>query len=209
MVAPHQAQNGRPQVGSCWARSHTCKWAWDNNEIFRSSIIRFFPSLRGRTAEADRVSGKTSFRVLTSLEKPRSALDKPPTPSPVPTHHILCPHAFPIIFLFFSLFIIEGRIRAESKRNSQIVSAFWLVAQRWSLCLAGCARWYQCTLCVCVCVCALTRVCVSLSCHVQEKPDNSSSLETSNWRRNRLCATQLQRQWLKRRKYFNNWLFIR
>lgn len=67
--------------------SHTCKWSSANNEIFRSSIIRFFPSFWGRTTEADGESRKTPIRVLTSPEKPWSALTSPPSSYPSP-HHI-------------------------------------------------------------------------------------------------------------------------
>lgn len=135
--------------------SHTCKWASANNEIFRSSIIRFFPSLWGRTTEADRERGKTSFRVLTSPEKPWSSLTTPHPPHLTPHAPHPPPHHISLLFFIYN----RGEdLSGEQKKLwdyicfligcSEMVSVFGWLCEMVS------------THFVCVCVCA----CVTLSC---------------------------------------------
>lgn len=92
--------------------SHTCKWAGANNEIFRSSIIRFFPSLGGGTAEADRLSTETSSSCLDFSGETSVYADKPP-----PTTQWPPPTPLPTPSYFLSLHIIEGRIWAEGEKK--------------------------------------------------------------------------------------------
>ena len=161
--------------------SHTCKWASANNEIFRSSIIRFFPSLWGRMTEADRESGKTSICVLTSLEKPWPALTRPPPP-----HHIS---------LLFFIYNRGEDLSWEQKKIrdyicfligcSEMVSVFgwlWEMVSIHFMCVCVCVCVHVCA-CVCVCMCVC--VCVSVCVHV--------SLSSVTFRRNSTIA-QVSRQ---------------